>query len=234
MNKIEFDFNKKNEIPYVKINREPTAYEKLGDALSSYAKKGVMSVVEKVAKEIAKCKDYERAMEFTKGIGNFLKENGVTPIISEIEDTKMTENAIGVTHVVHFEGLDFSEHDKMLENKIAKLESEISYLRNTVAQYKEDCVKLKTELESRGKINLNDEIKVKLTPLGAEIYYHQYDELNKQIKKNDGTGLEPIMPQIDKDGYTKFQLHHFISLYGEHIGMCKPNVITPLDIIIVD
>lgn len=124
--------------------------------------------------------------------------------------------------------IDFSEHDKVFEDKIAKLESEISYLRNTVTQYKEDCVKLEKELESKGKINLNDRVKVKLTPLGAEIYYHQYDELNKQIKERGGTGLEPRMPEIDKDGFTEFTLWHFMELYGEHIGMCKKNVIEPL------
>ena len=50
--------------------------------------------------------------------------------------------------------LDFTEHDKVFEDKIAKLESEISYLRNTVTQYKEDCVKLEKELESRETVEL--------------------------------------------------------------------------------
>lgn len=56
-------------------------------------------------------------------------------------------------------------------------------------------------------LNLNSIIKVKLTPKGVDIYYHQYDEFNK---------LEPLMPQIDKDGYTKFQLWKFIDLYGKY------------------
>lgn len=82
-------------------------------------------------------------------------------------------------------------------------------------------------------INLNDIIKVKLTPLGADIYYHQYDDIHKnypEMRKH----LVGKLPEVDKDGYTKFQLHEFISLYGEHIGMCKPNVIEPLDIVIDD
>lgn len=79
------------------------------------------------------------------------------------------------------------------------------------------------------KINLNDTIKVKLTPYGAEIYYKQFDKLNKQYEKEI---CKPCMPMIDKDGYTKFQLWHFIELYGEHIGICKPNVIDPIDIIV--
>lgn len=78
------------------------------------------------------------------------------------------------------------------------------------------------------KINLNETIKVKLTPLGAEIYYKQFDELNKQYGRQI---CKPQMPRIDKDGYTEFQLWHFIELYGQHIGMCKQNVIKPLDIV---
>jgi len=30
------------------------------------------------------------------------------------------------------------------------------------------------------KLNMNSMIKVKLTPFGADIFYHQYDELNKK------------------------------------------------------
>ena len=70
-------------------------------------------------------------------------------------------------------------------------------------------------------LNLNETIKVKLTVKGADIYYHQYDELNKIIKKNGGFPLEPRMPKIDSKGYTEFQLWHFMELYGEyfHNGM---------------
>ena len=87
---------------------------------------------------------------------------------------------------------------------------------------------LKTTKDNMQKINLNETIKVKLTPYGAEIYYKQFDEVNKQYGREI---CKPHMPRIDKDGYTEFQLWHFIELYGEHIGMCKPNVIEPLDIV---
>lgn len=77
------------------------------------------------------------------------------------------------------------------------------------------------------EINLNDKIKVKLTPLGTDIYYHQFDEMNKQYVK---IIIEPHMPRIDKDGFTEFQLWKFIQLYGNHIGMAFPNVIEPINI----
>ena len=77
------------------------------------------------------------------------------------------------------------------------------------------------------RINLNDNIKVRLTNLGKDIYYHQFDDLYK-ILTNIG---EPTFPKEDADGYTEFQLWYFIELYGKHIGMMKPNVIEPLEIV---
>ena len=139
-------------------------------------------------------------------------------------------------------GFDFSEHDKVFEDKIARLESSYHRHRSKICDLENENYELKqriAELESKetekpSKINLNDRVKVKLTPLGAEIYYHQYDEVDKKIKANGGKGFEPTMPEIDKDGFTEIQLWHFIELYGEHIGMCKPNVIKPLDIVIAE
>lgn len=74
-------------------------------------------------------------------------------------------------------------------------------------------------------ISLNGHIKAKLTPQGAEIFYHQFDNTNKKIEERGGKPIEPKMPRIDKDGYTDFVLWDFIKLYGEHIGINKQNVV---------
>ena len=83
------------------------------------------------------------------------------------------------------------------------------------------------ELEKKGvemeSLNLNDRIKVKLTPLGVTIFYHQYDDLLKDHPQI--TSIKPRMPQIDKDGYTNFQLWSFIQLYGDYIHMGADQVI---------
>ncbi len=122
-----------------------------------------------------------------------------------------------------------------LENKVQKLKCELDKTYNQLMEVEKESQERITELESEletkdniQKINLNETIKVKLTPYGAEIYYKQFDEVNKQCGREI---CKPHMPQIDKDGYTEFQLWHFIELYGQHIGMCKPNVIEPLDIV---
>lgn len=81
------------------------------------------------------------------------------------------------------------------------------------------------------KINLNEKVKFKLTPLGADIYYHRFDEVNKNIIENGGQPIPPSLPMVDGLGYTSMQLWNFIELYGEHMGMTKPNVIDPIEII---
>lgn len=81
------------------------------------------------------------------------------------------------------------------------------------------------------KINLNEYIKVKLTDLGKDIYYHRYDNLNNYYGREV---LKPSFPEEDENGYTKFHLWEFIELYGEHIGMAKRQVIYPFEIIYED
>ena len=78
------------------------------------------------------------------------------------------------------------------------------------------------------RLNLNDEIKVKLTEHGKDIYYHQYDRLNTALGREV---CKPSYPKVDEDGYTTFQLWCFMELYGVHMGMTLPNVIEPLDIV---
>lgn len=80
------------------------------------------------------------------------------------------------------------------------------------------------------KINLNDFVKVTLTDLGKDIYYHQFDKVNEVIKKRGGTPITPHMPKVDAEGKTVFQLWQFMELYGEYMGLAKPNVIEPLDL----
>jgi len=81
---------------------------------------------------------------------------------------------------------------------------------------------------------MNSSIKVKLTPYGAEIYYHQFDECNKTIVSKCGTPLERRMPVIDKDGYTTFQLWCFMQLYGEYLELGKKAVVSDSSLYILE
>ena len=81
---------------------------------------------------------------------------------------------------------------------------------------------------SEVRINLNEVVKVKLTDLGKDIYYHQFDELNRRYGR---IVCKPSFPKEDAEGYAEFQLWNFMEIYGEHFGMAKPNVIEPLEIV---
>ena len=76
------------------------------------------------------------------------------------------------------------------------------------------------------KLNLNSTVKVKLTDYGKDIYYHQYDELNEQIKQLGRKPIKPHFPEVDKNGYTQFQLWYFMQLYGTHmqLGVCDNGI----------
>ncbi len=81
------------------------------------------------------------------------------------------------------------------------------------------------------RINLNEVVKFKLTDHGKEIFFHQYDEINKFIIEHGGKPIEPEMPKVDEDGYTRMQLWHFMELYGPFTHMAAQNCICPLEII---
>ena len=81
------------------------------------------------------------------------------------------------------------------------------------------------------RIHLNDFVKFKLTDVGAEIFRHQYDEANDWINKHRGTPIPASEPEYDSEGYTRMKLWEFMSLFGKHIGILKPDVVDPLEII---
>jgi len=66
------------------------------------------------------------------------------------------------------------------------------------------------------KFNINDSVKVKLTDLGKEIYYHQHNEINEYYGKEM---IKPKMPEVDEDGYTSFQMWCLMGIYGKHISI---------------
>lgn len=83
-------------------------------------------------------------------------------------------------------------------------------------------------------VNLNQNIKVKLSDLGKEIYYHQYDEVNEKIKRFGCKPIKPTMPKVDAEGYTQFHMWRFMNLYGEYMTIFGEQVLETLDVIIVD
>ena len=81
--------------------------------------------LDEIAKDIKEKKDNAIAMEFTKCIGELLRKNGVLPKITEYTHENAKEKSIEYQYGVSIDELDFSEHDKVFEDKIAKLEKEL-------------------------------------------------------------------------------------------------------------
>lgn len=195
--------------------------------------------IEAIVKDIRERQDNAIAMEFTKCIGELLRKNGVVPKMMEYTRDFETDNTFETRCGVSIDELDFSEHDKRFIDEIVQLKERIAELEDECGDRGEinRCLREQIfELEKEGKvkkINLNNHIKVKLTPLGADIYYHQYDEIKGDYPKIEKY-LTSKLPRVDDEGYTEFQLHHFIELYGGYIGMGKKNVIEPLDIIVAE
>ena len=71
-------------------------------------------------------------------------------------------------------------------------------------------------------ININEKVKVKLSDVGKDIYYHRFDAYNSMAKPIGIKLLEPTMPKVDADGYSCFQLWELMETYGPHIGICRP------------
>lgn len=65
--------------------------------------------------------------------------------------------------------------------------------------------------------NLNKTVYVKLNNIGRDIYKNYIQSLNSNLSTE---------PEIDENGYTKFQLWDLIHIFGEYIDLGLP---TPFD-----
>jgi hypothetical protein len=69
------------------------------------------------------------------------------------------------------------------------------------------------------KVNINEYVKVKLNPNGIKVLEDERNELNRRIEARGGKGFGPYVPQVDEEGYTKFQLWHLMRIFGSHVDM---------------
>lgn len=131
INRIYGDFEKKNEIPKVKIPKFATGGI-CNDAI--FPKLDAFSQIDEIVKDIAKKKDNAMAIEFTKCIGEMLKKNGVLPKLTEYTRNFETDRTFETKYGVSIDELDFSAHDKVFEDKIATLEEKLLTSANAVEQ----------------------------------------------------------------------------------------------------
>ena len=98
---------------------------KEAERLAKNLQENPFSAFDRIAKDIQEQKENAMAMEFTKCIGELLKKNGVVPKITEYTHESVGENSIEHRYGVSIDELDFSEHNRVFKDKIAKLEKQI-------------------------------------------------------------------------------------------------------------
>jgi len=78
-------------------------------------------------------------------------------------------------------------------------------------------------------MNLNDFIKVKLTPRGERIHFDYYYKYLPRF-----SSAELCFPTKDKEGFTKYMLWEFAHIFGEHLYNGAEQLIQKNEVIIVD
>ena len=105
-----------------------------------------------------------------------------------------------------------------MNNKISEYEKRLNDFISLKSKAKIDFEKMKDRFRN---VNLNEYIKVKLTDKGKEIYRNYYNDIDDECV--------PSL-YVDEEGFCKFQLWHFIRIFGEHFCLggddmpCETNV----------
>lgn len=98
--------------------------------------------VDKICNDILEQKNNAMAMEFTRIIGQLLRENGALIRFSQVEiGEDIHHNIIERKYGIVFDSVDFSEHDKEFTDKIKELQSEVEKYRKAFEDAKKefDC-----------------------------------------------------------------------------------------------
>lgn len=141
MSDILRDFDKKNEFPKVKLNLPKFDFSHLTEAV-----RNMNSAFDNIVKDIREQKDNAMAMEFTKCIGELLRKNGVIPKITEYTREHVKEHSIEQLYGVSIDELDFSEHDKAFEDKIAELKKDYKTASELLGKYQQENESLKKRI----------------------------------------------------------------------------------------
>lgn len=166
---------RKGDIPKVTIDRIKIGGKELTEEVANNILSGKFDLgIEKIAKDIVKRQDNAIAMEFTKCIGELLRKNGVTPKITEYQKFSPTFDKIGEEYGVTIDELDFSEHDKVFEDKIARLEKRIAKMEDEKKYLRMRCMEDATDAFDRGSYGA-------LTIIGRRV---KAEEENRELKKH--------------------------------------------------
>lgn len=83
------------------------------------------------------------------------------------------------------------------------------------------------------KFNINNYVRVKLTPLGREIYRERRRDFKRLLEKQCvKVKLADSMLVEDEEGWSKWQLWNLMEVFGPHVGLGSDPVFqTEIDIL---
>jgi len=80
------------------------------------------------------------------------------------------------------------------------------------------------------KFNINNNVRVKLTPRGHEVNKRQHEELFLSIGKPELIEKYPYAPPVeDEDGWSEWQLWHLMKTFGSSCG-CGSDLVMSTEI----
>lgn len=149
MNKeIISNFDKEIKIPNISLENIKNCIKEM-DEITNEMLNPFDSMFDDMVKDIRDRQDNVMAMEFTKCIGELLRKNGVVPKMTEYTRNFETDKTFETRYGVSIDELDFTEHDKVFEDKIAKLEKKNKDLESYFTQREQDSTDMIMELKQR-------------------------------------------------------------------------------------
>ena len=189
---IRSESDKEIKIPNISLENINKALKEL-NGITNEMFNQFDSVFDKIVKDIRDRQDNVIAMEFTKCIGELLRKNGVVPKMTEYTRNFETDKTFETRYGVSIDELDFSEHDKVFEDKIAKLEKE-------VAEWKAEAREIKKNRDEQLK-----SFRKAVEPYVDILHMHEtIAELKQRIAELESKETESVneMPDsITIDGY---------------------------------
>lgn len=107
--------------------------------------------------------------------------------------------------------LDYMDKD-FINHKMNELVSSINSQTNKIVDAIKSLKEPKQELPEYVETNLNDYVKVKLNEHGREIH-------RKFWEPYCGKNLPYKYPEVDSEGYSKFQIHEFMLTFGSECSI---------------
>ena len=185
-----------------------------------------------IAKDLEKCherimelRDKTLLVEFARKMSLLLAENGVKVVGNIVNDMSFDEesNIYFGKSELDIEHLDFSEHDKPFEDKIAKLENRVRELEMIHAIKIDEVRKLtmeKSELKSELESKIKDDLPFDALETANYLINSTYERESSSLER----AFAKVPDKVNDDRYTVDELEQIaehLLIYCKHNKECE-------------